>query len=263
MIMFNSGISMSAPRCGNSMGAWTDPMTGRTILRWRPQTGGDGYGGLRFGVDSCITGNGSVLYASANQEFSLSGTSFKLENCLNTLRYTIKEEVLSINHLGAGITSSMEAHDTNNIGQAYFYKYTIINNNGTAVAETSLYRSTENSVTITQINNEVSKGQLIATATRQGAWTGDQWGSCTGTPQPAPHLWNVNFAITPLDVTMPTTVMDIRVAAAATFTLMAYRSMAASESGSGVSRQGEWLMLWSIVKAIAIILLVVLFCLCG
>mmetsp|Transcript_42040 Transcript_42040/g.91654 ORF Transcript_42040/g.91654 Transcript_42040/m.91654 type:complete len:490 (+) Transcript_42040:117-1586(+) len=249
MIMFRDALYIRAPGCSSSMGQWVDPATQRTILRWSPHSSG----GMDFGVDSVIQGNGSVNYASLKQQFSLNGFHFQLFNCLSVMRYSIEETVVKVSSLGQGVMSSIQEHDISTAREAFFYKYTIRHPNGTAVAETGLFRLNQNEVNINMIGDELTPGPLIATATRQGEWTSDSWRDCSGPKRE----WQVTFHLKDRDVELPTTVMDIRVASAAVVNLMAFRDETVSES-TGTTTVGERSMGWQLLITILWCLLVLI-----
>jgi len=255
MTFISSSIDITAPNCRAKFGQWADPTNGKTVLRWKPDSSGQ-YWGLYFGVDSRMHGNGSVTFANADQQFSLSGTSFELRNCKGVLRYTIEEQVTSVSHLGAGVTSSIQAHDKDNTGQAFFYQYSVRAANGSIVAVTSQYRSTQNSFTVNMIGSEVSAGAQIASATKKGTWTSQEFGSCLNKAgDPANNAWSVSFDLTSDDVIGPTTVQDLRIATGMLVTLMTYR--ASETAGGGVSRTGEHKMIAGMVVSLVIVVLVV------
>jgi len=80
MLMLADELQITAPKCGENLGHWTDPTTGRTILRLEPLW----TGGVRFGVDSAIGGKGSTTYATMTQQLTMSGIDFDLMNCLTS-----------------------------------------------------------------------------------------------------------------------------------------------------------------------------------
>jgi len=247
MIMFKDSITVSAPRCGETFGEWTDPETQRTILRWKPATAG----GVYFGVDSVVDGNGSVMYANFDQTFALNGIEFQLTNCKQTTRYTVEETIMKVDHIGVGITSSVQAHDVSRTKQAFFYKYTIRHVNGSAVAETSMYRMNQNQINVTMFRGgEFADGPLLATANKQGTWTQDDWRQCTGTKR----AWELDFKLGESDFETVSTVADLRVATAAMITLMAYRDETINVQ-TGVTRQGEKGMVSQFLLGIFLVIL--------
>eukprot|EP00928_Gymnodinium_smaydae_P064292 TRINITY_DN47678_c0_g1_i1.p1 TRINITY_DN47678_c0_g1~~TRINITY_DN47678_c0_g1_i1.p1 ORF type:complete len:499 (+),score=103.24 TRINITY_DN47678_c0_g1_i1:91-1587(+) len=254
MMMFANKLAITAPRCGQSMGLWADPTSARTLLRWN----GASDSGVFFGVDSVVTGNGSVLFAEFKQEAALSGTNFQLKNCMGVKRYTVEEQVVKVDKIGDGISSTVQAHDSTRMGVAFFYKYLIKAPNGTVVAQSSLFRMNQNVVNVTMMNGEVV-GPLVATAKRQGTWTQDQWRECTKNTR----AWQVDFKISSRDLDSVATVQDIRVAIAATMTLMAFRAEAVSVQ-TGINRSGEANMAKQLLFAILFLMLaLILLCACG
>mmetsp|Transcript_74632 Transcript_74632/g.207453 ORF Transcript_74632/g.207453 Transcript_74632/m.207453 type:complete len:468 (+) Transcript_74632:152-1555(+) len=245
LIMLGSAVDITAPKCG-ALGQWTDPLNQRTVLRWEPRSGG----GVRYGVDSVVGGNGSMTFATFTQKFSLSGISFALSNCLDVMRYTVEETIMKVDQIGHGVQSSIQAHEVKSTGSALFYKYTIVAPNGTAVAETTLYRQNQNSINITMVDSEVAGGAAVAVAKRFGTWTGSGWGECSGTKRG----WTVDFMLSDRDSETANTVMDLRVATAAVVTLMAYRDQ---NVGEGViSRDGEHDMLRQLLWMCLVVLIV-------
>jgi len=244
MIMFGSNVYISAPTCGDTMGEWEDPPTGRSILHWQPQ----GAGGVRFGVDSVVNGNGSVTFATTDQQLSLEGTYFELNNCMKVMRYTIEQEVIKVNNIGIGVTSTVQEHDIHRTSQAFFYRYTIKAPNGSAVAQTSLYRMGQTQINVTMMTTRESEGgqqypegALLAIADKSGTWSGADWKQCTGGAG-TKRRWQVSFQLDERNFETVATVMDLRVATAAMITLMAFRDETTSVK-TGVSRTGEKSML--------------------
>jgi len=257
MIMFSDQLFVRAARCGNPMGEWTDPATNRVVLRWNDRSGG---AGLFFGVDSAVSGNGSVTFASLDQKFSVNQFYFELSNCLGTNRYTIQEQIMRVNNIGRGVSSTLQEHDYSTNRQAFFYKYVILSANGTTVAETSLFRRNQNVINITMLGDEVTTGALIATATRQGSWTQSGWRQCSGTKR----QWNIDYPLSQRDFQSVATVQDIRVASAVAITLMAFRDE--STSSTGIQRTGESHLIWSLLGSILYVILALfilaLVCMC-
>jgi len=246
MVMFNDNMKIQAPTCGNSQGAWVDPASDRAILRWSPLSSG----GVSFGMDSAVGGNGSTLFANFRQAFTLTGNNFELVNCLGVARYTVEEKVIKINHIGRGVSSTSAEHDISTARQAFFYKYIVKAPNGSAVAETGLFRLNQDSVNISMVANELTTGSMIARATKVGQWNGNQWTKCSKTKRE----WNIAFDMGPRDVDMVATVMDLRVASAAIITLMAFREETISAE-DGLTRTGEHNMLLELLWTVFFILL--------
>merc|ERR1740117_539121 len=117
MIMFGNAMYINAPRCGNPLGTWADPSSGRSILRYNPLADGS----IFVGVDSAVTGNGSAKYAEIIEQPSREQNVFELTNCLDVTRYTIEEKLTRVNRMGR-TRSTMRMHDTASGGQAFFMR---------------------------------------------------------------------------------------------------------------------------------------------
>lgn len=246
LVFFGSNLFIGAPQCNKKMGVWEDPASHRAVVRWHTNSGG-----VNFGVDSALTGNGSVTFANLNAQASLQGMSFGLSNCLDIPRYTIEEQVQEFSSMSNTVSSGSPGQSSSS-GQAFFYKYIIRAPNGSTVAESTLYRSNQSSINFTMLNNEVSSGAMVASATRQGTWTGSQWRECSGTRRG----WNVNFGLAPQNIDMVATVMDLRVAVTAAVTLMAYREETMSAI-SGHSATGRTSLIKNLLLAALLWLLVI------
>jgi len=241
MVLFGNSLTIRAPQCSSSMGEWADSVTNRPILRWS----GTKSGGLQFAVDSAVTGNGSVAYAEFSEKFTLNKYRFELRNCVDVMRYTVEEQVIKVNSVAQGAKSTTEAHDTTLTGESYFYKYTIIDPNGTAVADTSLVRMDQNEVNFTESNiGETGVGRVIAVAQRNGDWNRDQWRSCDGNDR----AWSISFPLNSQEFQTVATVQDLRVASAAALTLMAFRDE--SVGYDGFHHQGQGYLYWQLVRTI-------------
>merc|ERR1719436_510974 len=126
MVVVGNRMSIRAPRCGSNMGEWVDGRTNSPVMWW-----GDGSkGGIHFGVDSAVTGSGSVTFAEFTEKYSQSKYLFGLQNCLHTDRYSIEEEIIKMDHMAPHASSTAEDHDMLVSRVAYFYKYSIRNPNG-------------------------------------------------------------------------------------------------------------------------------------
>jgi len=255
LVMFTHSIGISAPRCGDSLGEWFDLGTKRNILRWSPNNDG----GVRFGVDSVVSGKGGVTYASFDQEFTLKGNQFKLLNCLKFMRWTVEEEVVKVHSTGHGVRSSIQEHDIFKNTVGFFYRYTIRTANGTAVAQTDLYRKDYKKINVTMIGDEDLAGPLLATATKIGHWNQDAWRECSGQKR----MWQLEFPMgnSDLDITTVATVTDLRVAVTAMITLMAFRDEAMSDV-DGLNHTHESGIVKQLMVAAVIVILAVVLC-CG
>jgi len=250
MVIFANQLSVRAPRCGADAGEWADPDTDRVILRWKD----DGKGGLNFGVDSVVTGDGSVNFASFTESFSIDKYIFHLYNCLGVKRYTVEEQVVRVDHMAAKAHSTMYDHDVANSREAIFYRYMIKNPNGTAVATTQLFRMGQDMLNISTYSEEQVGEKLIAIAQRSGHWKREQWRQCTGNPRG----WDLTFPDEARTDTVAT-VQDLHVAAAAVITMMAFRDEAVGEDG--FQHVGQAQLYWSLISsALLIIFAVAAFC---
>jgi len=233
MVMFSDQIHVRAPRCGGSLGEWVDPDTERTIMRWQPNGGG----GLRFGVDSVVTGNGSVAFASFKESFSLSSWFFELRNCLEVMRYNIEEQVIKVDHMAPGSHTTATDHSQRENGKAIFYKYIIRHPNGTTAAETDMFRMGQDQVNVSLPAREGERaGRQVAAATRQGRWKDSGWRECHTSTK---RGWAMGFPASARGMETVATVQDLRVASAAVITLMAFRDEEAGVDGFQHVGQGD------------------------
>jgi len=252
MIMFGDALYITAPRCGSDLGAWTDPSRNRAILRWRD----NGKGGLYMGLDSAVTGEGSVKFAEYVEKFTLNKYHFELRNCMNAMRYTVEEQVIKVNHMAPHASSTMLEHDISKSHEAIFYKYVINHPNGTSVAQTNLYRMDQSEVNFT-FSAETGDGAVFAVARRQGFWQRDQWRLCTQTRRG----WALDFMVSQSSFETVATVQDLRVAAAATITLMAFRDEDVGTDGFQHTGQGH--MYWVLARSVFLAVLAIAgLCLC-
>mmetsp|Transcript_138619 Transcript_138619/g.431163 ORF Transcript_138619/g.431163 Transcript_138619/m.431163 type:complete len:515 (+) Transcript_138619:65-1609(+) len=253
MVMFTDSLRIKPPRCNNNFGSWTDPKSDRTILRWNENN----KGGIYFGVDSKVSGEGSVNFAEVREMFSLNLYQFSLLNCMDVTRYTIEEKIIKVNHMAPKARSTVREHDISKSREAYFYKYLLRGTNGSTVAETNLYRMDQSEVNFTMYNGEMANGVTFAVAKRQGYWKRDAWRECRH-PQRA---WDIEFPMAQDNFATVATVQDLRVAAAAAVTLMAYRDEHVSADGFQHTGQGHmWLTLVKTVFFILIALMIACIC---
>eukprot|EP00929_Paragymnodinium_shiwhaense_P120133 TRINITY_DN92021_c0_g1_i1.p1 TRINITY_DN92021_c0_g1~~TRINITY_DN92021_c0_g1_i1.p1 ORF type:complete len:473 (-),score=116.91 TRINITY_DN92021_c0_g1_i1:41-1459(-) len=254
MIMFSDAVDISAPKCDQTFGDWIEPSSQRRILRWQPNTGG----GMRFGVDSAINGNGSVTYAEIDEQLTWKGTSFNLYNCLKMMRWTIDEEITRVASMGRGTQSTMQEHDKAFNGQAYFYKYTIRAANGSAVAATNLFRAGAAYVNVTLSGSEEQgEGALVAMAHKKGNWKADAWGKCSATA--SNRVWSVGFPLETSSVNSVATVQDIRIASAALITLMAFREQHVSQD-TGLVYEGRVNVVVEMMQSAMLVFVAVVAC---
>lgn len=227
MILFSNDLSIRAPSCGLERGQWVDPSiwNPRTVLRWQ----GMPASGVRFGVDSALSGNGAALFAEFEQALTLNSYKFILRNCLGVGRYHVEEMVYKVDSIGK-VTSTMELHDVNFNSVAYFFKYVIKKPTGVVVAESTLYRETSRQLNFTEVNIDgINTGKVLAMVTREGDWKTKGWRECMSAN--SPRGWLIQFPLEPpsagmslqMNVPAVATVQDLRVAMAATVTLLGHR----------------------------------------
>jgi len=248
MTLFSSAVMIEAPKCSETLGTWQVPNTDRTILRWRE----DGKGGLFMGVDSKVTGPGSVEFARIAELFTLNKYTFALSNCMGVVRYNLDEQIVRVNHMAPHAESTMFEHDISRSHEAFFYKYIISFPNGTNVAETGLYRLDHGALNFTAVMPEgTPSGIVLATARRVGSWRRGAWRDCTRNKRG----WRLDFPSTG-NYTIDTvaTVQDLRVVATAAMTLLAFREE--GTSSDGFQHQGQGYLYWSLVKSALLVFLV-------
>lgn len=241
MVLFESNLTIYGPHCNESMGYWWDPnpINPRTILRWKPAD----MSGVEFGVDSALTGPGSALFAFFKQLITLTGYRFQLTNCLGVERWEVQEEVFKIDSMG-NVDSTIETSDIAANGNQYFLKYHLYSPTGKKVSTTNLYRMDANQINFTQVVDGYSTGKLLAVAKRVGNWLGKGWLQCTA--KNSPRAWSLYFPGNQADHSTVATVQDIRVALAATVTLIAYRDENRGSDGLNLQGQSrEWFVFWS------------------
>mmetsp|Transcript_26985 Transcript_26985/g.77422 ORF Transcript_26985/g.77422 Transcript_26985/m.77422 type:complete len:492 (-) Transcript_26985:90-1565(-) len=244
LIMFRGAIEIRPPRC-QDVGSWRVPSTDRAVLRWND----DNKGGLVFGVDSAVTGQGSVKFAEIRERFSMSKYNFELLNCMDVMRYKIEEKIVKVNHMAPMARSTVREHDISRSSEAYFYKYILKHTNGSTAAETNLYRMDQSEVNFTLYAGEGGVGATFAVARRQGYWHRDQWRDC----KHSRRAWTLEFPLAESHFATVATVQDLRVAAAATVTLMAFRDERVGSDGFSHAGQGH--MYVTLVKTILFIVL--------
>lgn len=246
MLMFSNQLAVRAPRCGNPYGEWADPSTDRVVLRWKPTE----QGGLYFGVDSSVSGQGSVTFADFTESFSINRYIFDLYNCLKVKRYIVEEAIVKVDQMAAKAYTTSLDHDLSGTKEAIFYEYTIKHPNGSAVAKTTLFRMDQDMVNFTWFSDSESPiGKLIAVATRTGHWKRDQWRQCTENPRG----WDLTFTDA-ANFNTAASVQDLRVAAAAVLNMMAYRDEAVGKDG--FQHVGEGALYWSFLSVIFTLLII-------
>lgn len=249
MVMFGSSLYVGAPQCGSDlstgMGTWQDASKSRTIMRWE----GNGAGGVRFNVDSKVTGDGSVRFAEISELMTLNTYLFSLTNCLGEPSFMVEESIIRADKFGRGATTAAD-HDVSVMTQTFFYQYSIKNpSTGETVAETSLYRADTHQVNITVRQEGSLEGSVSAIATRAGAW------GVSGCSKLAKG-WEISFPTAASAFDTVATVQDLRVASAVVVTLMSFRDQAIGSDG--LQRLGQASMLTHIVKSFFLILLGIL-----
>jgi len=274
MVLFNRDISIRAPSCNLTRGQWIDtsPLNTRTVLRWSPLPAS----GLRFGVDSALSGKGAALFADITQELTLNTYRFVLKNCLGVDRWHIEEYVYKVDSMGK-VSSTMELHDVNLNSVAYFYRYLIKKPDGVVVAESTLYRMDTKEVNFTAYSDGVNTGTLLATAKKLGSWEKDGWKECMAPT--SPRGWDIHFPVNELvkgfkagaqpNTTKPATqatqatVQDIRVALAGAITLMGHRDENRGTNGINTEGRNEQLTMFAggITLGVMLLLLLCNFCL--
>uniref|UniRef100_A0A7S4W2Z6 Uncharacterized protein n=1 Tax=Alexandrium monilatum TaxID=311494 RepID=A0A7S4W2Z6_9DINO len=248
MVMFKGALAITPPRCTSGLGSWTDAQTNRPMMRWS----GDGNGGIGFGVDSVVSGEGSVSFAEFRERFSLTQNLFDLANCMNVRRYTIQEKIIKVDHMAPLARSTAREHDLSQSSEAYFYQYVMKHVNGSTVGSTNLYRMDQSEVNFTLDNGELADGQVFAVARRQGFWRRDEWRDC----HHPKRAWVIDFPMAETNFATVATVQDLRVAAAATITLMAFRDEQVSSDGfQRTGRTHLWLTLVRVIVFIGIVCL--------
>jgi len=249
MIMATNNISITPPCNSGGPGTWTDPHTGRTILRWNQNSNG----GVKLSVDSAVTGPGSVLVGNVNEKMTLTSNSFDLYNCLGVKLYTIEETITKVASMTIGAQSTMK-DSQNKQTAAVFYQYFIKSLNGTIKAKSSQYRIPEKFVNFTVMGSDPLNPSLdsatIAVASRKGGtWSGSEWRTCSGG-----KAWKMEFAKKKISsLVSVSTLEDLQVASAAVMTLIAYREE--HVSSDGFQHTGQASMYGSLFKAVAMVLL--------
>lgn len=246
LCVLSGSLAVSAPKCGDKHGQWRVPGSGGASMRWTENA----LGGMTLKVDSAVEGNGAVLFADVREKFTWDKSNFLVTNCIGLPRYQIEESIVRMNKMSnvqseAGVLRS---------GEAFYYQYIIRSMNGTKLATTQMLKPATGQVNISLFDNELADvSDVVATATRRGAWEQRQWAECTNEPRD----WLITFP--PYKGEQKNTLVtmqDIRVAAAATITLMAYRQEFIGDNG--IPNTGKWHMYWSFGKSILLILAVVI-----
>jgi len=256
MVLFEKNLSVRAATCGATMGNWIDPsvMNPRTVLRWYPLPAS----GIFMGVDSSMTGPGSVKFAEITQELTLTGYSFVMKNCLGITRWQLEENVYKVDSMGQ-VSSTLELHDVTTNSAAYFLKYVIRWPTGVIAAESNLFRMMTNQVNFTEFTvvdgRPYNTGKVIAVVTRQGMWTQKGWEECMSPT--SPRGWSLYFPQDQKSHDTIATVQDIRVAITGAITLMGYRNE--NRGANGLNTEGAVRQELTFVGGVALVLVLIVF----
>jgi hypothetical protein len=253
MLMMQDAVLVTAPHCDSTKGSWQDPLSGRNLVHWNPNSGG-----LIFGVDSSINGAGAASFATLRERFTVARHVFSLENCMSVTRYILEENTIKVNHMAQGAISTMFEHDASVSEEAIFYQYVVKHPNGTAAAQSNMYRMDASQVNFSLVDSQGLPGPTITSANRVGHWTRNEWRTCDGNTR----AWTVSFPAENQLFDTVATVQDLRVATAAAVTLMAYRD---EEVGTdGFRHRGQGYMYWMLLRTmIGIFVAVLLVGICG
>jgi len=247
MLMFSNNINIRAPRCDDksNMGYWIDPSNGgnSTVLRWERVSKG-----VKFGVDSASTGSGSVRFADLEESLTLSTYAFELRNCMGAKRWDVNEEVIRA-EAPERITSVYQPTEST------FFRYRIVAPDGNLAAESNLVALNDNTVNFTGMVSEGLPGTALMSAKRHGTWTGAGWRECVGNVRE----WALEFP-GEANLTDGGTLMDIRIAAAAAFTLFAVRDEVRSQQ-TGLTPQSSRALLFGLIGLVLVAILMCIFCL--
>lgn len=249
LCVLSDTLAVSAPRCGDKHGQWRIPGNSGVMMRWAENA----LGGLTLKVDSAVEGQGAVLFADVREKFTWDKSNFLVTNCIGLPRYQVEENIVRMNKMTPGSTGS-GLDGVRVTGEAFFYKYIIRSMTGKKIATTQMLKPATGQVNISLFDADTADiTDVVATATRRGAWEQKQWSECTNEPRDwlitfPPYLGEQKDALA--------TMQDIRVAAAATITLMAYRQEFIGENG--IPTIGKWHMYWSFGKSMLLIFAVVI-----
>jgi len=248
LCVLSDTLVVSAPKCGDKHGQWRVPGNSGVMMRWTENA----LGGVTLKVDSAVEGNGAVLFADVREKFTWDKSNFLVTNCVGLPRYQVEENIVRMNKMSSIQSSGLDGARVT--GEAFFYKYVIRSMNGTKLATTQMLKPATGEVNISLIDAETDDvTDVVATATRRGAWEQRQWVECTNDPRD----WLITFpAYRGEQKNALVTMQDIRVAAAATITLMAYRQEFIGENG--IPNTGKWHMYWSFGKSILLIFVVII-----
>eukprot|EP00441_Pelagodinium_beii_P024249 CAMPEP_0197653846 /NCGR_PEP_ID=MMETSP1338-20131121/37379_1 /TAXON_ID=43686 ORGANISM="Pelagodinium beii, Strain RCC1491" /NCGR_SAMPLE_ID=MMETSP1338 /ASSEMBLY_ACC=CAM_ASM_000754 /LENGTH=492 /DNA_ID=CAMNT_0043229105 /DNA_START=48 /DNA_END=1522 /DNA_ORIENTATION=+ len=245
MMMMSNNITITPPCNSGGPGRWTDSKTSRTIMRWSANQNG----GVKFDVDSAVTGPGSVLVGNLNEKLTMTSNTFSLYNCLGVKLYEIEETITKVASMAPGVQSTMRDHQGDKTGAAVFYQYFIKSTTGQIKAHSSQYRIPEKKINFTIMGDtplepDISKS-LLAVATRTGGqWGGNDWRTCNGD-----KAWKMEFnKVKHSSLVSVSTLEDLQVASAAVMTLLAYREE--NVGTDGFQHAGQSSLYWKIFKAV-------------
>lgn len=252
MIMATNNISITPPCDSGGLGAWTDPSTGRTIMRWNSNSDG----GVKFSVDSAITGPGSVLVGNVNEKLTWTSNSFDLYNCLGVKLYTIEETITKVASMATSAQSTMKDSQDKKTA-AVFYQYFIKSINGTVKAKSTQYRIPEKTVNFTVMGSDplhpsIDNAMIAVAKKTGGTWSGNEWRTCSGN-----KAWKMEFNPKKISsLVSVSTLEDLQVASAAVMTLLAYREEHVATDG--FQHTGQASLYGSLFKAVALVLLLLM-----
>lgn len=242
----NSSILITGPQCtGGPQGEWQANST--NMLHWQPHNGGISFIANTANLDSVV---GSMM-----EKFTWSEYIFSFSDCLGVPAYTVEESVIKLKHTDGNdpITNddvqaqaSIVLNLQPNWDQAVYYQYTVRHPNGTTAAQTNLYSLADNTINITLVQKGDLALQPFAIATRVGSWSGSAWSDCTA----GMRGWNVSFPNSTDPVGL-VSVRDMRIAASALVTLLAFRDEAVAVDG--FQHQGQGMLYWKLFRTIVIV----------
>lgn len=246
MVLFERKLKIfGSDHCGETgKGKWVEPKGRRNLLRWERRGATDVF----YGVDSALSGPGSVMFAAMNHRWTFHGIAFEFVNCMEVGRWLIDEQIIKVNRIGNDIDSTFQPH-SGKLGPGYFIKYVIRFSNFTAVAESNLFRAVVgDQVNFTTVRDfhKLPKGSLIATAQRVGSWHGKGW-RCNHE-----RYWQMEFPQDEHKFDTLATAADLRVATSAIITLMAQRDETRDNDALLDSVQDE--MNWYIALGLLLLL---------
>jgi len=238
------GADSNCDEDNEQQGKWIDPDGKRTLLRWRRK----GSSGVFYGVDSALSGPGSVMFGEMNYQWVLNGVSFEFRNCMQVGRYFIDEEITKVTNIGKGIDSTFQTHNVADNGVGYFLRYVIRFSNRTIVAQSNMFRMYSDQVNFSTVRQfgGVTPGSVIATAQRVGDWKGKGW-RCNSA-----RYWHMEFPLEQRAFDSLATAADLRTATSAIITLMARRDE--DRAKNALLESTQWELTWYIVMGVLILI---------